>query len=75
MVQSPLNSGTGHFHRAVSGNQYCQLEVQIHQSDRETVEGQCEPGLGYCTVPGYAVANKVVYLFLFLCDTQQNEVT
>lgn len=75
MVQPPLNSGTGHFHRAVSGNQYRQLEVQIHQSDGETVEGQREPGLGYCTLPGYAVANKVVYLFLYLCDTKQNEET
>lgn len=59
VVQPPVHSGAGHLYRAVGGNQHCQLEVQIHQSDWETVEGQCEPGLGHCALPRHAATGKV----------------
>lgn len=59
VVQPSVHSGAGHLYRAVGGNQHCQLEVQIHQSDWETVEGQCEPGLGHCALPGHAATCKV----------------
>lgn len=34
------------------------------------MEGQREPGLGYRTLPGYAVTDKVVAFSLYLCDTK-----
>ena len=64
VVQPAVHSGAGHRHGAVSGDQHRQLEVQIHQSDGEAVEGQRQPGLGNRTLPGYAVTNKVVALSL-----------
>lgn len=59
MVQPFVNSRARHRHRAVSGDQHCQLEVEIHQLDRETVEGQRQSGVEHCTLPGAAAACQV----------------
>lgn len=67
MVQPPVHSGAGYLHGAVCGNQHRQLEVQIHQPDRETVEGQCEPGLGHFAVLGHTVTNEVLDQSGFTC--------
>lgn len=59
VVQPPVHPGAGHLHGAVCGNQHRQLEVQVHQPDRETVEGQREPGLGHLPVLGHTVTDEV----------------
>lgn len=59
VVQPSVHSGAGYHHGAVGGDQHRQLEVQIHQSHWETVEGQRQPGLEYRPLPGCTVTCKV----------------
>lgn len=65
MVQPALHAGARHRHRAVGGDQHRQLEVQVHQSDGETVEGQREPGVEHRALPGDAATRQVGALSVF----------